>query len=133
MAGWVWEGSRSHVPSDDRALVLIVDDDAEIRHVLRLLFEFEDFDVTEASTGTEAVARALKDNPDVIVLDYKMPGMMGDKTAEVLRSLVPEVRIVAFSAVLQEKPAWADAYLNKDRIGEIAPLLAKLVSNKATG
>jgi CheY-like chemotaxis protein len=115
------------LPSDVRAQVLLVDDDPEIRHVLRLLFEFEDFQVTEASSGAEAVARAVKDDPDFIVLDYKMPGMMGDKTAAALRSLVPQARIVAFSAILQEKPAWADAFLNKDRIGEIAPLLTKLV------
>lgn len=108
--------------------VLIVDDDAEVRHALRLLFEIEDFTVIgEAATGPEAVALALKHDPDFVVLDYFMPGMAGDKTAMILRRVAPHGRIVAFSAVLTEKPEWADSFLNKERIAEITPLLRTLV------
>jgi CheY-like chemotaxis protein len=108
--------------------VLIVDDDENIRYALRLLFEFEDFQVTEAASGPEAVARALRDDPGFVVLDYMMPGMTGEKTAGLLRSVVPDARIVAFSAILDDKPVWADAFLNKERISEIAPLLTNLVA-----
>lgn len=112
----------------EKKTILIVDDDPEIRHALRLLFEFEDFDViAEASHGMEAIPIALKHQPDFVILDYLMPKLDGYKTAEILRGVAPDARIVAFSAVLEDKPTWADAYLNKDRIAEIAPLLASLV------
>ena len=111
--------------------VLIVDDDDEIRHVLRLLFEFEDFEVVgEAANGVDAVAQAMKHEPDLIVLDYLMPRMDGEATAALLRSLLPQTRIVVFSAILESKPDWADAYLNKDRISDVAPLLNALIRER---
>ena len=109
-----------------RPTVLVVDDDDDVRQILRLLFEFDDFEVTEAASGPEALARVLRDDPDFIVLDYQMPGMAGSKVAPVLRTLVPEARIVAFSAVLDEKPEWADSFLNKDRVGEVSGHLVNL-------
>ncbi len=111
------------------AKVLIVDDDEEVRHALRLLFEFEDFTVVgEASNGVEAVSLARKEQPDLVVLDYLMPRLNGEATAELLRALLPQVKIVAFSAVLQDQPGWADAFLNKNRIADVAPLLTTLIS-----
>lgn len=107
--------------------VLVVDDDADVRYVLRLLFEVDGFAVSEASNGAEAVASVLQHGAGYIVLDQMMPGMSGDKVAPVLRSLAPDARIVAFSAALQCKPVWADAFLNKDRIGEISKLLLLLL------
>jgi two-component system, chemotaxis family, chemotaxis protein CheY len=113
-----------------RPKVLIVDDDDEIRHVLRLLFEFEDFEVIgEAESGIDAVRQTMVNEPDLVILDYLMPRMDGEATAGLLRSLVPEVRIVVFSAILEEKPEWADAYLNKERISEIAPMLTALIGH----
>ena len=104
--------------------VLIVDDDEEIRHALRLLCESEDMDVVgEASNGVEAVPIALHQQPDFVILDYKLPRLDGEGAAEILRAVIPETKIVAFSAHLDEQPKWADAYLNKDRIGELMPLL----------
>jgi len=113
---------RPAIPS-----VVIVDDDPGIRHLLRLLFELEEFRVIgEACKGAEAVPLALRHNPDFVVLDYWMPGETGEGAAATLRRLLPDVCIVAFSAVLQEKPEWADAFLSKDRISGIAPFLKSL-------
>ena len=108
--------------------VLIVDDEVEIRHALRLLFEIEGFTVVgEASDGDAAIDLATELEPSFIVLDYSMPQMNGREAAVEIRKIVPESRIVAFSALLESKPAWADAYLNKDRISEIAPLVERLM------
>lgn len=107
--------------------VLIVDDDEDIRHVLRLLCESEDLRVVgEAANGVEAVALALHNQPDFVILDYKLPRLDGEGAAEILRAVTPESKIVAFSAVLERRPEWADAYLNKDRIVELMPLLKTL-------
>ena len=109
--------------------VLLVDDDEEIRHVLRIMFELEGFEVVgEAGSGLEAVPLALKHQPDVVLLDYLMPGMNGEETARMMRTIAPETRIVAFSAVLDEKPEWSDSYLNKERVSEVIPLLERLIT-----
>lgn len=113
-------------PQPQRRCVLVVDDDADIRDLLRMLFEWDDFEVLEASSGPEAVACVLGQEPEFIVLDHLMPGMSGEKVAPVLRSLVPNARIVAFSGTLEDKPSWADAFLNKERISEIASFATAL-------
>lgn len=109
--------------------VLIVDDDVEIRHVLRLVCETEGFSVVgEAENGVEAVPMVLRHQPDVVILDYLMPHLDGEGTATMLRAISPDTRIVAFSAVLDDKPAWSDSYLNKARVSEVAPLLEGLIN-----
>jgi CheY-like chemotaxis protein len=111
-----------------RKTVLIVDDDEEIRHVLRLLCEADDLDVIgEAENGVDSIPLALKHQPDFVILDYMLPRLDGEGAAEILRAVTPASRIVAFSAVLDRKPEWADAYLNKDRIAELMPLLRTFV------
>jgi CheY-like chemotaxis protein len=108
--------------------VLIVDDEEEIRHVLRLLCETEGFDVVgEAGNGVEAVPMALKHQPDFVILDYLLPRLDGSGAAEILRTITPDSRIVAFSAILQEQPDWADAFLNKERVAELMPLLKSFI------
>lgn len=108
--------------------VLIVDDDEEIRHVLRMVCELEGFEVVgEAENGVEAVPMALHHQPAFVILDYLMPRMNGDDAAKLLRTMAPDAKIVAFSAVLDTKPAWSDSYLNKERVSEVAPLLERLI------
>ena len=111
-----------------RATVLIVDDDDEIRNVLRLMCRTDELEVVgEAANGVEAVPLALKHQPDVVILDYKLPRLDGAGAAEILRAVAPDSRIVAFSAVLDSQPGWADAYLDKDRITELIPLVRSLI------
>jgi CheY-like chemotaxis protein len=108
--------------------VLIIDDDDEIRHVLGLLFDIEEFDVVGgAASGIDGVALAAKFQPDFVVLDQMMPNLAGHRTAALIKTIAPETRIIAFSAYLNDLPEWADAYLNKDRISELVPLLASLI------
>lgn len=112
--------------------VLVVDDDEEIRHALRLLFEIEQFRIVgEAVDGYEAIKLAERHQPDYVILDYRMPLMNGADAARVIRSVAPRARIIAFSAYLEDRPEWADNYLNKDRIAEIAPLLGGFVDSAA--
>ncbi len=108
--------------------VVIVDDDEDIRDALRLLFELEDFEVVgEASNGLDAIPLVLQERPQVIVIDYLMPLMNGATLAQVVRGISPDTKIVAFSAVLESEPAWADAYLSKERINDVAPLITALI------
>ena len=128
------ERAGSPIGRHDPPKVLIVDDNDDILHILRLLFEFEGYEVVgEAANGIEASVGAMKHQPDFIVLDYVMPRLDGEGAAEILRCLVPDARIVVFSAALDRKPDWADAFLNKDRIGEVVPLLNSLLATSVVG
>ena len=69
-------------PSDAR--VLVVDDEASIRESLRMILEYEGYEVEEARSGGEALAKVATRAPDAMLLDIKMPEMDG---LEVLRSL----------------------------------------------
>ena len=60
----------------DRQTILIADDDAEIREVVRVLLESEGYQVVEAKDGIEAVQMA-DDSVDLILLDIMMPGLTG--------------------------------------------------------
>lgn len=57
--------------------ILIVEDHADIRKLLRMTLEFSDFEVFEASNGDEAWARAQQLRPDIVLLDVMMPGTLG--------------------------------------------------------
>lgn len=108
--------------------VLVVDDDEEIRDILRMVFELDGFTVWEAENGLEAVTKTMKLRPEFVILDYQMPLQDGEKTARILRSVAPDTRIVAFSGILTAKPSWADAYLSKEKLAQLSPLVTSLAS-----
>nr|WP_145545446.1 response regulator [Variovorax boronicumulans] len=56
--------------------ILIVEDHADIRKLLRMTLEFEDYDIQEAGTGDQGLALALQSAPDVVLLDLMMPGQL---------------------------------------------------------
>jgi DNA-binding response OmpR family regulator len=66
--------------------ILIADDEADIRLVLRTRLEFEGFTVLEAGNGTEAVSMAQDQSPDLIVLDVMMPELDGVEVCNRLRA-----------------------------------------------
>jgi DNA-binding NarL/FixJ family response regulator len=79
--------------------VLIVDDYPAIRSAIRAALErYTGFFVCgEAVDGVDAIEKATKLKPDLILLDLSMPRMNGMETASVLKRLMPHVLIVAFS------------------------------------
>lgn len=108
--------------------VLIVDDDEEIRDVLRMIFELDGFTVWEAANGLDAVATSMKTNPEFVILDYQMPLQDGERTATILRTVAPDATIVVLSGIITSKPYWADAYLSKEKLAQISPLIGSLAS-----
>jgi DNA-binding NarL/FixJ family response regulator len=51
----------------------------------------------EAQDGADAIQKAIKLKPDLILLDFLMPTMNGMETASVLKKMMPDVRIVVFT------------------------------------
>jgi two-component system KDP operon response regulator KdpE len=103
---------------DDVTSVLLVEDDTRLRRALRATFVVENFDVIEASTGEDALALLAIDDPDLVVLDLKLPGIDGIEVLEHLRSFskVPVV-VLTVRDQLDDKVgalnAGADDYLVK--------------------
>jgi response regulator RpfG family c-di-GMP phosphodiesterase len=111
--------------------VLVIDDDEDVRHALGLLFELDGFSVVgEAANGVDGLALARRHQPDFVVLDPVMPRLGGDGTAAILRAVAPSSKIVAFGPALRTRPAWADSFLNEDRVGEVAPLLTAVIPRR---
>ncbi len=69
-----------------QANILVVDDEATVREVVRRYLELEGFHVAEAETGTEALALVRDQPPDLIVLDLMLPGVDGFAITRSLRS-----------------------------------------------
>ena len=79
--------------------ILIVDDNANIRRLLRSFVENNTaFSVCgEAENAAEALEKARALQPDLILLDLGLPGMTGTEAAPALKRLLPEVKIVLFT------------------------------------
>jgi response regulator RpfG family c-di-GMP phosphodiesterase len=99
--------------------LLVVDDDENLRALLRTSFEVADIEVTEAESATEAARRIAERHPDVIVLDVGMPGVDGITFCRGLKS-DPRTRDIPVAlltgnadAELQGWQAGAGAFLRK--------------------
>ena len=65
--------------------ILVADDEAEIREVLRLYLEKEGYEIVEAADGTEAVRLVKEEKIDLALLDIMMPGMDGYRVLRNIR------------------------------------------------
>src|SRR5256885_4202005 len=69
-----WEGSVRKVA---QRTILVADDDASIRSLLKQLLSDEGYSVVEATTGTEVVEKVKDTNPDLVIMDVRMPELDG--------------------------------------------------------
>jgi two-component system, cell cycle response regulator DivK len=76
-----------------REVVLLVEDDPEIRDVFAVYLRSCGFTVHEASDGHDGVARARQLEPDVIVMDLAMPGLTGWEATRQIRDDAPIARV----------------------------------------
>ncbi len=99
---------------------MVVDDTDHMRKMLRSMLEIDGFEVAgEAASGQEALDVMSGADPDVVVLDYMMPGMDGLETARRIRQQRPDQVIILYTAFLdpdveaQAKEAGVDLCLAK--------------------
>ena len=82
--------------------ILIVEDEPNMVAGLRDNFEYEGFQVITALDGVEGLERALKDSPDLVVLDVMMPRMSGLDVCKQLKAKRPSIPIIMLTARGQE-------------------------------
>ncbi len=98
--------------------ILVVDDEPQIRRVMRMTLGGQGYEILEARSGEEALERFRKELPDLVLLDLNMPGIGGLETCRQLRSgsetpiIVLTVRNTEDEKV-QALDAGADDYVTK--------------------
>lgn len=88
-------------PAKDKPLVLVVDDDPDLRALARFQLGDGGFEVIQASNGHECLALASTHSPDVILLDIMMPGMNGGEVLAALAGdpVTKDIPVVFVSAL----------------------------------
>ncbi|AOM81997.1 response regulator transcription factor [Salisediminibacterium beveridgei] len=105
-------------PEQNKPSVLVVDDEQQMREMIRSILEAEGYHVLEASNGFEAIQRIEYHQADFIILDVMMPKLDGYETLDILRkqSDLPVLMLTAKSAEtdkVEGLKAGADDYLTK--------------------
>jgi two-component system KDP operon response regulator KdpE len=98
--------------------ILVIDDEPQIRRVMRVILSGENYEVLEARSGDAALLRFRESLPDLVLLDLNMPGMTGLETCRAIRES-SEVPIIVLTVRHEEEEkvdaldAGADDYVTK--------------------
>ncbi len=103
--------------------VIIVEEDARVRHAIRRLCEFEGLAVREAGSAAASETLATVFGPDVAIIGNVLSYADGEAAAALIRAVSPGTKVIAFSDVLNDCPAWADSHLGKMDLLRMTPLL----------
>lgn len=117
---------------EKRNTILVVDDEEEIRKMLRIFLDTVDFKVTESESGKQAIRMASSVKPDLILLDLGLPDIDGKEVVTALRqwSQVPIIVLTVRSEDSEVTAALnmgADDYVTKPFNTEV--LLARIHAN----
>ncbi len=133
-------GTRTPTSAEDKKTVLVVDDEENIRKLLKKQLEAEGYIVRLAQDGEEAVNHVKQEKPDLIILDVMMPGMNGFEVATILKSdpETMDIPILILSITANEEKEYRtsiDSFLAKpfkedDLLNEISMLISMGVSKK---
>jgi CheY-like chemotaxis protein len=119
--------------SIDGPLILCVDDETTGLAIRKMTLESQGYQVLTADNGADALAIFSSQAIDLVVVDYKMPGMDGDVVAERMKRLKPGIPILLLSAYVdlpRETLALMDMHLTKTdgpliMLKAVAELLAR--------
>jgi CheY-like chemotaxis protein len=117
------------MPVDSSIKKLLIVDDSKVSRMLirsHILAQYPEWLISEAVCGEDAITHVENDLPDYCTMDINMPGISGADAAELILSKYPSIKIVIFSANIQE------THQNRARsLGSI--LVAKPVTEKSIG
>jgi len=120
--------------------ILIVDDHPVFRHgLISVLEKLPDFQVVgQASNGVEAVAKAKESQPDVAVMDIRMPGGGGVESTAAIRQILPQIKVLILTVSDKDDDlfaaikAGAKGYLLKNaELDELVDAIRLVAGNEA--
>lgn len=97
------------------ATILVIDDDSDVRHFIAAGLEEYGYEVIEASDGSEGIDKFASRSPDLVIIDYIMPGLSGAEVADHILATRPDQPILFVSG-----------YNETDEIRRVAPNAAIL-------
>jgi len=109
-------------------VVLIADDSASMRLAVRMLLEgrHTELIVCEAVDGVDAIRKAKRSKPDLMLLDLAMPQLNGVEAASILKKAMPETPVILFTMYTDLQADSLSAFLGVDFISK-ADGVSKLV------
>ncbi len=100
-------GSRR--PSDANTRVLVIEDDPHLRDLLQVVLDLdEDIEVETLGDEREAASVCRRYQPDVVLLDLRLPHVTSEVVAAQVRSARPDVRIISMSGFDRDDRPWVD-------------------------
>ena len=115
--------------------MLLVEDNEDMRALIRIVLELSEHDIAitaEAKSGDEAIASWRRERPDLVVLDYRLPGPTGLDVARTILADDPATPIILFSAFLDDETVATAASLgvracvSKDDVRRLPDLIHAL-------
>lgn len=112
--------------------VLVVDDEPLVRRTLKqILASYQDLQlVGEAANGEDAIAAAARLQPDIVVMDIRMPALDGIAAARQIRAKAPHVKIIGlsehatgFNTDAMERAGAVGVYLKSMALEELYPAI----------
>ncbi|MBN1665115.1 MAG: sigma-54-dependent Fis family transcriptional regulator [Deltaproteobacteria bacterium] len=85
--------------------ILVVDDEEEIRNILRLLLKKDGFRVFTASDGREAMQKLFSEKPDAVLLDVRMPGLDGMEVLKKIKQIDNDLPVILITAYAESRQA----------------------------
>jgi DNA-binding response OmpR family regulator len=85
-----------------RRRILIVDDDDSVRSLLRMTLPEDEYEIDEATDGEQALARLDERVPELVLLDWKMPGRHGSLVLDELKRRHPKLPVIVLTAEIAE-------------------------------
>jgi len=93
--------------------ILLVEDELDIRELIKSVLRVAAYEVVEAKNGTDAIAMVAQHPFDLVITDYKMPLVTGSELAVRIRQLVPSLPILMITGDHTAVPNAVDAVLWK--------------------
>ena len=87
----------------DKKRILVIEDDEEMRALLKDFFTEEGFETDSVSNGSEAFRKLVKESFALVITDIRMPGLTGLDILPGIRKLQPEVPIIVITAFGSEE------------------------------
>jgi two-component system nitrogen regulation response regulator NtrX len=97
--------------------ILVVDDEAGIRDTMRMILEYEGYDVAQAATGEEGLRLIEREAPDLVFLDIKMPGMDGLDVLQRIRHLTDTMPVIVISGHVEQGGATSSEAAQAIKLG----------------